>query len=229
VDRLWVYDVGTGTERLVGDPDSLAADTEELPAEERALRERLRLSAAGIGSYALDAASAIAVFSLAGPPLPGRPAHRRGGPGADVRPGGRSPAGPGRTADRVRHRRQALRDHARGRRRGCWPARRASPGGLAEFVAAEEFHRYRGYWWAPDGRTILAARVDEARVPRWQLHDPAAPNTAPTSVAYPHAGAPNAEVTLHVLDLDGGWVDVHWDRETYPYLVAVSWSDTGGR
>ena len=100
--------------------------------------------------------------------------------------------------------------------------------GLAEFVAAEEFHRYRGYWWAPDGRTILAARVDEARVPRWQLHDPAAPNMAPTSVAYPHAGASNAEVTLHVLDLDGGWVDVHWDRETYPYLVAVSWSDTGG-
>jgi len=66
VDRLWVYDVGTGIERLVGDPDSLAADTEELPAEERALRERLRLSAAGIGSYALDAAAAVAVFSLAG-------------------------------------------------------------------------------------------------------------------------------------------------------------------
>src|SRR5207244_1330201 len=48
------------------------------------------------------------------------------------------------------------------------------------------------------------------------------------TVAYPHAGAPNAVVTLHLLDLDGGWVDVHWDRETYPYLVAVSWTELGG-
>ncbi|MEV4636359.1 prolyl oligopeptidase family serine peptidase [Actinoplanes sp. NPDC049548] len=33
-------------------------------------------------------------------------------------------------------------------------------------------------------------------------------------------------VSLHLLDLYGGWVDVHWDRETYPYLVDVRW--TGG-
>jgi dipeptidyl-peptidase 4 len=35
-------------------------------------------------------------------------------------------------------------------------------------------------------------------------------------------------VSLHLLDLDGGWVDVHWDRETYPYLVAARWSEGGG-
>ena len=62
--------------------------------------------------------------------------------------------------------------------------------GLAEFIAAEEFHRFRGYWWAPDGRTVLAARVDESRVQRWHLHDPAQPEPAPTAVAYPPAGSP---------------------------------------
>ncbi|MFI5494927.1 prolyl oligopeptidase family serine peptidase [Actinoplanes sp. NPDC051859] len=31
-------------------------------------------------------------------------------------------------------------------------------------------------------------------------------------------------VSLHLLDLHGGWVDVHWDRETYPYLVDVRWT-----
>ncbi|GAA2548291.1 prolyl oligopeptidase family serine peptidase [Winogradskya consettensis] len=31
-------------------------------------------------------------------------------------------------------------------------------------------------------------------------------------------------VSLHLLDLYGGWVDVHWDRETYPYLADVRWS-----
>jgi dipeptidyl-peptidase-4 len=99
--------------------------------------------------------------------------------------------------------------------------------GLAEFIAAEEFARFRGYWWAPDGRSILAARVDESRVARWHLHDPSQPGEPPTVMAYPRAGTANAEVTLHLLDLDGGWVDVHWDRETYPYLVAVHWSEGG--
>ncbi|MEU4425922.1 prolyl oligopeptidase family serine peptidase [Actinoplanes sp. NPDC024001] len=33
--------------------------------------------------------------------------------------------------------------------------------------------------------------------------------------------------SLHLLDLDDGWVDVHWDRETYPYLAQVHWH-TGG-
>ena len=100
--------------------------------------------------------------------------------------------------------------------------------GLAEFIAAEEFGRYRGFWWAPDGKSLLATRVDDSRVPRWHLHDPAAPEREPRTIAYPHAGTPNAEVTLHLLDLDGGWVDVHWDREIYPYLASVRWSERGG-
>ncbi|MFI7369158.1 prolyl oligopeptidase family serine peptidase [Actinoplanes sp. NPDC049668] len=33
--------------------------------------------------------------------------------------------------------------------------------------------------------------------------------------------------SLHLLDLYGGWVDVHWDRETYPYLVDVRWGGAG--
>src|SRR5919107_443398 len=35
-------------------------------------------------------------------------------------------------------------------------------------------------------------------------------------------------VSLHLLDLDEGWVDVHWDRETYPYVVDVHWGEVGG-
>ncbi|WP_438871300.1 prolyl oligopeptidase family serine peptidase [Paractinoplanes tereljensis] len=37
-----------------------------------------------------------------------------------------------------------------------------------------------------------------------------------------------AAASLHLLDLDDGWVDVHWDRETYPYVVNVRWADGGG-
>jgi dipeptidyl-peptidase 4 len=234
VDRLWVYDVNEGAERLIGDPSALLAadglgdaDEAELPDAERALRERLRLSAGGIGSYALDAAGAVAVFALAGRLF--RADLRTGevrsaptaGPAVDPRldPAGR------RIAYVTGGRLQVAEPD------GSTSLLAGEDGvtwGLAEFIAAEEFHRFRGYWWSPDGRTVLAARVDEARVPRWHLHDPAAPDSPPTTVAYPHAGGTNAEVTLHLLDLDGGWVDVHWDRETYPYLVAVSWSEAGG-
>ncbi|WBB97956.1 prolyl oligopeptidase family serine peptidase [Solwaraspora sp. WMMA2059] len=93
--------------------------------------------------------------------------------------------------------------------------------------AAADFGRDRGYWWSPDGQSILAARSDRSRLPRWQYADPARPQRRARSRPYPMCGGPNAEVTLHLLDLDGGWVDVHWDRETYPYLVSVDWSDGG--
>ena len=36
----------------------------------------------------------------------------------------------------------------------------------------------------------------------------------------------NADVTLHVLALEGGSTEVHWDRAAYPYLAQVRWSDT---
>jgi dipeptidyl-peptidase 4 len=74
--------------------------------------------------------------------------------------------------------------------------------GRPEPAAARHFGRDRGWWWAPDGQRVLAARVD-------------------------HSSGRRADVSLHLLDLDGGWVDVHWDRETYPYLVSVCWSDHG--
>ena len=41
---------------------------------------------------------------------------------------------------------------------------------------------------------------------------------APTEMPYPAAGTPNADVTLHVIGLDGSIVDVEWDRAAYPYL-----------
>ncbi len=237
-DRLWVFDLASRAERLVADPvalltagDSPGPGDSDLPAAERALRERLRLSAQGIGSYALNSLGTLAVFALAGrlflTDLVGDSTRELATSGPVVEPR-LDPAG-----RRIAYVTGAALHvlEVEGADAGTDRVLAAEEGvswGLAEFIAAEEFHRFRGFWWAPDGGSVLAARVDESRVPRWHLHDPAQPEAAPTSVAYPYAGAPNAEVTLHLLDLDGGWVDVHWDRETYPYLVSVAWSDHGG-
>jgi dipeptidyl-peptidase-4 len=234
VDQLWVLDVATGQERLVCDPAEMAsgaAQDDDLPEAERALRERLRLTAGGIGSYGTDPHARLATFAVGGALVvadlvTGECTPRTSsGPVVDPRP---DP-----TCQRVAyvsggslHVLELATDTSAvlatedGNDDVTW--------GLAEFIGAEEFGRYRGYWWAPDGQSVLAARVDETRVQRWHLHDPATPEVPPRAIAYPAAGTANAEVTLHLLDLDGGWVDVHWDRETYPYLISVAWSEVGG-
>ncbi|MEU6075610.1 prolyl oligopeptidase family serine peptidase [Micromonospora sp. NPDC047074] len=236
-DALWLLDVAAGEERLVADPAALLgadADAGALSPGERALRERLRLSASGIGSYALDGAGRVAVFTLAGRLFRADLVHgdvvevATVGPVIDPRP---DPTG-----QRLAYVTDAAEGVLRGQLRvieddGTDTLLAGEDSGvtwgLAEHIAAEEFHRFRGYWWAPDGRSVLAARVDESRLDRWHLHDPADPASPPTTVAYPRAGGPNAEVSLHLLDLDDGWVDVHWDRETYPYLTAVHWAEGG--
>ena len=63
--------------------------------------------------------------------------------------------------------------------------------------------RHRGYWWAPDGTALLAARVDERPVRRWYIADPAHPDRPAAGVRYPVAGTPNADVSL-VLARAGG-------------------------
>ena len=66
VTCLWVLDVDTGQERLVADPAALGAISGDLPAEERARRERSREQAGGIVAFATDTGMTVAAFALAG-------------------------------------------------------------------------------------------------------------------------------------------------------------------
>src|SRR4051794_3418683 len=68
VNALWILDVDTGVERLVADPKALLSDdvATDLPAEERARRERMREFAGGIVAYATDQAVTVCAFALGG-------------------------------------------------------------------------------------------------------------------------------------------------------------------
>ena len=99
--------------------------------------------------------------------------------------------------------------------------------GVAEFIAAEEMDRYRGFWWSPDGSALLVARVDDSPVQRWWIADPARPDQAPTEVAYPAAGTPNADVSAWLLGVDGARTEVAWDRAAWPYLAQAGWDEHG--
>ena len=98
--------------------------------------------------------------------------------------------------------------------------------GTAEFVAQEEMDRAEGYWWAPDSRSLVYQQTDESAVEVRHLADPLNPNAPPTKFAYPAAGTPNATVRLGVIARTGGptrWLA--WDATKFPYLTRVVWRD----
>ena len=195
IHGLWVYEVDTGTERLVVDPMRLP----DLP-------HLSTIGQRGITWYAMDTAARLAVVRL-GPDqwyqvsLPDGTPHRLSlaGPVTEVRP---DPTGR-RLGYRIGGQLYVRDETGTDLLLAGEPP--VSDGGhpgvawaMAEPAAAYYFGRRRGWWWAPDGQSVLAVRLDRSR--------------------------PRPEVSLHLLELDGSWVDVHWDRETYPYLAGVSWS-----
>lgn len=235
VNALWVMDVGNGQERLVADPRALLdmddpADG-DITDEERARRERTRDGSTGITAYATDAKCQVAAFALNGElftagllsgqarPLPVQ------GPVHDPRPdpiASRLAYVSGRTL------RIGALDGTSRILAGNDPKEDDTVSwGSADFIAAEEMHRFRGFWWSPDGQTIAACRVDDAPVSEWTIGDPADPNRPARTVRYPAAGTANPNVTLHLLGLDGTRREVDWDREFFPYLAHVDWSDDG--
>jgi dipeptidyl-peptidase-4 len=99
--------------------------------------------------------------------------------------------------------------------------------GQAEFIAAEEMDRYRGFWWAPDGESLLVERYDNAPVRVWYVADPAHPEREPAAHRYPAAGTPNAEVSLWHVTLTGERRRVPCTDAEFPYLARVSWQEFG--
>jgi len=228
---LWVLDVATGAERLVADPEVLGASLAGETDQEKARRERVREQALGIVSFACDASQRLAAFTLAGQVWVADLAEGAAPPRAiPARPGAFDPR-PDPTGQRVAY----VCDGAVGvvtldtGEDALLIGPEGEPGvtfGLAEFVAAEEMDRTRGYWWAPDGSAVLVARVDETPVQRWHIADPANPGRAPREVGYPSAGTPNADVSLVCTGLDGSRTPLDWDRAAFPYLVTVNWDGT---
>src|SRR3954468_10425057 len=187
IDRttmLWAADIGPRLipERVVADPRDLFSGAEELSAAERARRERAREGAGGVVGYATDSSVSIAAFALSGglyvadlvdggvrgldtveAVIDPRP-DPTGRQIAYVSSGTVRVIGVDGTGDRELPGQDAGGDVH-------W--------GLAEFIAAEEMGRYRGYWWSPDGDALLVARVDNTPVQRWHIADPAQPGNSP--------------------------------------------------
>ena len=224
---LWVLEVATGEETLVIDASSSTGPV-SMTGAERALRERTRESAEGVTAYSTDRTvdrvaclhrGSLVVADLSsggvetleceagafGPVVSPDGAHVAYVSGTGLRV-----TGPG-DPDRL------LIDED-------------SPTvswGQAEFIAAEEMGRTRGFWWSPESDRLAVARVDVAPVTAWWISHPVDPARAPTAIRYPAAGGANATVGLSLIGLDGSRTDVKWDPGEWEYLAAVRWTDEG--
>jgi len=223
---LWQLDVETGVESRLADPEVLLGGHEELSPEERARRERSREQGGGVIGNATDAAVRIAAFALSGKVFvaDAETGEARGldteGPVLDPRP---DPTGT-QVAYVAGRALRVVGVDGTGDRALAEPDGPDQACGLAEFIAAEEMGRSRGYWWSPDGTRLLVAFTDKSSVRRWHIADPANPESEPNVVAYPAAGTDNVRVRLAVVGLDGSRVAVDWDGE---YFVTAHWSRHG--
>ncbi|MFC4497184.1 prolyl oligopeptidase family serine peptidase [Streptomyces ovatisporus] len=224
---LWLWE--DGRERLLAHPRSMGTGPSEPTEEERTRRERARDLASGVTAYAVDDSAELAALALdgalwavrtrQGEPFPVPAA----GPVTDPRP---SPDGRfiAYVTGGALH---VVGTDGSGDRLLAAPEADEVTYGLTDHVSAESMDRMRGYWWAPDGSALLAARVDTSAVRRRYLADPAEPHRPPRVQRYPVAGTANAEVTAWLLRLDGSRIQVGWDRAGFEYLAAAGWDAHG--
>lgn len=233
VHSLWMLNVSTRVETLCVDPRNMqTADDAELPAEERARRERLREGAAGITSYAGDDALGKVVFTLGGTlyqalievdgqtsvkvvPLPHLVFDAR------LRPN---------------HNEISYINS-----NGVWVTddegntRRITPDegplvtwGMAEFAAAEEMGRYRGYWWSPNGDKLAICRADNSPLSSAWISNATNPESTPTEHRYPFAGTANSVVEVFVHEPASGALETTGIRtgSDFEYISSVQWRDS---
>ena len=236
VGSLWVAEtdgLGGLTEHLVVDARELAQPDADLPQAEKARRERMRETTAGITSFSADDDVSRVVFSLDGTlycadlASPRTEARELPHPGPVVDPR-ISPDGESAAFVSGRSLYVVATDGASDSRLLAQPEDELQSWGLADFVAAEELDRVRGLWWLAGSTTLLAEHVDEAAVAiRW-IADPAQPEREPHPHRYPAAGTANPVARLFRLTLDGDRREIEWDREAFPYLATVQPDDAGG-
>ena len=104
--------------------------------------------------------------------------------------------------------------------------------GKLDWVYQEEIYgrgKFKGYWWSPDGANIAYLRLDESKVPRFNIDNSLMFAQSLEEMHYPKSGQPNPTATLHVVNIASGKVqEILLDE--YPVddrlVVRVGWKPT---
>ena len=227
---LWAYDVASGKASMLVDSKTLEPDDFELSEEEKALRERKRISSArGIVQYQWDSAGEKILVPLAGDiflvTLADGSVRQLTDTEAFEYDAKVSPSGS--YVSFLRDGSLFAIELESGRERRLSPEGKGPVSyGTAEFVAQEEMSRYTGNWWSPDDAHMAYTRTDEAGVDIIPRFDIQANDVAVIEQRYPRAGRPNAVVDLFVKDPDRRRpVKVSWGASPDTYLARVDWAN----
>ena len=226
--QLYEFDVATKQTRLLLSPEQLLTGAEEnLSPEEKARRERARISVGGFTNYELSKDGARILLTLSGKlylfeRASSQITEVKTSPGTLLDPQ-LSPDGKliayvldqdvyiynlaASKETRLTHGGSEIVSH-----------------GLAEFVAQEEMNRFHGYWWSPDSTRIVFQESDASEVETWFVADPIKPEQTPLPSFYPRPGKNNVKVRLGIVSISAGeptWLK--WDTTNYPYLTKVTW------
>lgn len=229
---LFAFEVATKQTRELLTPEQLLKGAEEhLSPEEKARRERQRVSVGGFTDYQLSDDGAHVLLSLSSRlyVLTRATSHVR-----ELKTGKGTLLDPKFAPDSqsiayVLDHDVYVYDLASDRERRLTTGGSARlTHGLAEFVAQEEMGRFSGYWWSPDAKSIAYEEADASGVETWYVADPARPEQSPHPTFYPRPGKANVKVRLGIVPVTGGaTVWVSWDAARYEYLASVRWDRHG--
>ncbi|MEX2489810.1 MAG: alpha/beta fold hydrolase [Pseudomonadales bacterium] len=226
--HLWQHHLATGESTLLVDANELSLRAKTLSDEEKARRERKRISHAGIVEHIVSPDGRSMAFPLDGnlylyhfdaeSPLQQLTDDTTFETDIKFSPDGRY-------LSFIRDKNLYLFDL------DTWaPVPLTADGGgdiangLAEFIAQEEMHRFDGYWWSPDSRHIAYLQTDESPVQKSQRFEIDAESFSVFDQRYPFTGTNNAIVKLGVISVDDKatrWIDL--DRDTDSYIARVNW------
>ena len=227
---LWGYDRTSKQWRMLVDSKALSSGR-ELSEAEMMQRERQRIGdLKGVVTYTWRDDSAAILVPLDGElflvHLDGR-SEKLGGGGGDLLNPALSPKG--QYVSFVRSQRLWV-GRAGAEAQPITPTESAETvhWGEAEFVAQEEMARFGGTWWSPDDTRIAVERFDDAGVGIVTRTAIGADSTKTFQQRYPAAGTANSDVSLYVMNPDGGarvQVDLGADKDIY--LARVDWAPDG--
>jgi dipeptidyl-peptidase-4 len=230
VQRLYEYTLATKHEHELIAPAALnGGKTEQLSAEEKARRERARVSVSGFTDFELSHNGRRVLV-----PLDGRLYVVERPSGVVTTLPGEGFIAPQLSPDGTQV--AAVRDHdlhildigARSDRALTHGGSDTLLHGEAEFVAQEEMDRRDGFWWSPDSRYLAYEEADLSPVEIHYIADPLHPQSAPVAFRYPRAGNSNANVRLGIIAAGGGGtIWAAWDAHAFPYLARVAWQKGG--
>ena len=224
---LWEYNVSSGETRMLFDSDELSDGPEELSDEEKARRERMRLSGTGIVSYSWSADSQALLFPMAGDVYYYNLASKKLAKlldtpefETDIK---LSPKG--NYISFIRNQNLWIKHIESGKERAITTKGGGNiKYGMAEFVVQEEFGRMTGYWWSPDESHIAFTKVDESPVEKVTRSEIYADRIDMITQRYPYAGTDNVLIDMAVVNLSNDqirWIDLGEDRDIY--IPRVKW------